>query len=299
MRRGPCEQENPQMSTLQTDPLAYAPTDRRIWLMGLPVDNLTMGEAIQQITGSPGQPPRMVFFVNAHCVNVALRNQDYRRLLQRADLVLPDGIGLKLAGMALGTPIRDNANGTDLFPPLCRALAASGGRIFLLGARPGVAEGVCAWANRHCPELVITGCHHGYFTRAEEPLVIEKIAQSGADLLFVAMGVPRQELWIGQHLESLGVRVALGVGGLFDFYSGRIPRAPLWMRRAGLEWLYRLIREPVRLGKRYLVGNPVFLGRVAWYAWRRGARRRPPWQEVPGPMEWPVRQARGRTGRAD
>jgi len=117
--------------------------------------------------------------------------------------------------------------------------------------------------------LVVSGCHDGFFSPQEETEVIRHIAHSGADLLLVALGVPRQDLWIAQHLRETGVTVAMGVEGLFDFYAGRIPRAPQWLREMGLEWLYRLYQEPGRMWRRYLLGNSIFLGRVlAERIWR-------------------------------
>ncbi len=123
-------------------------------------------------------------------------------------------------------------------------------------------QGVVDWISRNHQEVQVAGFHHGYFAPGDERKIVETIRESGAHLLLVAFGAPRQDIWINQHIGDLGTRVAIGVGGLFDFYSGRLPRAPLWMREIGFEWLYRMIQEPGRLWKRYLVGNCVFLFRV-------------------------------------
>jgi N-acetylglucosaminyldiphosphoundecaprenol N-acetyl-beta-D-mannosaminyltransferase len=125
-----------------------------------------------------------------------------------------------------------------------------------------VTEGVRDWIAEHHPGTIVCGCNHGYFSPEEEADVIRRIADSGADVLLVAFGVPRQDVWISQHIRETGAKVAMGVGGLFDFYSGRTPRAPLWMREIGLEWFYRFYQEPGRMWKRYFVGNAVFLFRV-------------------------------------
>lgn len=248
--------------------LTIAAPARRIELLGIPLDNLTMAEAVEAILDRLDSPaPQQVCFVNADCVNLACRHPEYLDVLRCADLVFADGVGMRLAGIALGKRIRENVNGTDLFPHLCAALQRTGKSIFLLGARPGVAEGVCRWIERHYPRVAVAGCEHGYFSADQEQAVIQTVADSGADVLLVAFGAPRQELWIRRHLDALGVKVAIGVGGLFDFYSGRIPRAPGWMRRIGLEWLYRLAQEPGRLWRRYLLGNPRFLLRVAQARW--------------------------------
>lgn len=240
-----------------------AAVPERIAILGLPIDNLTMDEAVQAIAARlRGDRPCQICFVNADCANIACRDLAYLQVLQEAELRLADGIGMKLAGKLLGRELRQNVNGTDLFPRLCAALENSGKGVFLLGARPGVAEGVRDWMATHYPGVRVAGCHRGYFSQGEEEAVVRRIAASGADLLLVAMGAPRQEKWIGEYLARTGVKVAMGVGGLFDFYAGRIPRAPLWIREMGLEWVYRFCQEPRRLARRYLVGNAVFLSRV-------------------------------------
>ena len=234
-----------------------------VTILGIPLHNLTMAEALDTILARlDASVPAQVCFVNADCANIAHKNPAYHTVLTQADVVLADGIGLKLAGKCLGQEIKQNVNGTDLFPRLCEALSGTSKRLFLLGARPGVAEEVCRWVTTHYPDVVMAGWHHGYFTPDEEPQVLQHIASTRADILLVAFGAPRQDLWIQQHLRTTGVKVAMGVGGLFDFYSGRIARAPIWVRELGAEWLYRLYQEPGRMWKRYLLGNGLFLWRV-------------------------------------
>ena len=162
-------------------------------------------------------------------------------------------------------------NGTDLFPKLCEALSGSGIGLFLLGGRPGIAEAVADWVREHHPGAEVRGTRHGYFDRNEEESVFADIASSGAQVLLVAMGVPLQDLWVRRNLHRIGACVAIGVGGLFDFYSGRIPRAPLWMREMGIEWIYRFWQEPGRMWKRYFLGNALFLAPV--WGERRGWRK--------------------------
>ncbi len=232
-------------------------------LLGLPLHNLTMTEAVEAIVDLCNQEgAHEVYFVNPHCANLAYRDPEYRQILQGASLSLGDGIGIKIAGKLLGQEIKQNTNGTDLFPRLCAALSRTQHKVFLLGGHPGGAEKVREWVATQYPEVVVCGSHHGYFTPAEEATVIQQIADSQATLLFVAFGVPRQEKWIHRYVASTGVKVALGVGGLFDFYSGRTPRAPQWLREIGGEWFYRLWQEPRRMWKRYVVGNGVFLLRI-------------------------------------
>lgn len=235
----------------------------RTRVLAIPLHTISMQETLNIIQDKLSvDHPSHICFVNAHCANLAYRDPEYLRVLQAATLVLPDGVGLHVAGKILGRAIPHNVNGTDLFPPLCTMLAECDASVFLLGGQPGVAEGVRKWLTAHSPHLRLAGVRHGYFSAEEEPQVIGEIAASSARFLFVAFGAPLQDVWISRHLSALGVRVAMGVGGLFDFYSGRLPRAPLWLRRQGGEWLYRLYQEPRRMWRRYILGNPLFLLRV-------------------------------------
>lgn len=244
-------------------------------ILGVEVANTTMDEALDWVVDR-ARGPRMslLAFVNPDCLNKAVENADYAAVLARADRVLPDGIGVKIAAGFQGVDVRENINGTDMFPRLCERAAREGLSLFLLGARRGVAEAVASEMADRYPGLRIAGTRDGYFDRYEERAVLDGIEKSGADILLVAFGVPRQEFWLDTHRERLGVGVALGVGGLFDFYSGRIPRAPQWLREMGLEWVWRLAQEPGRMWRRYIVGNPLFLTRTWREAGRRGLRRR-------------------------
>jgi N-acetylglucosaminyldiphosphoundecaprenol N-acetyl-beta-D-mannosaminyltransferase len=242
---------------------AGGPAPDRVTLLGITLHNLTMTEALEAMQARlAGERACQVCFVNADCANIAYRRPEYLAVLRQADLALADGIGLKLGGRLLRQPIKQNVNGTDLFPRLCAALEGTRQGFFLLGARPGIAEAVGDWIRTHHPGTRVCGARHGYFSPAEESAVVAEINASGAGVLLVALGAPRQDEWIAAHLGQLRVKVAMGVGGLFDFYSGRIPRAPLRMREAGLEWVYRFYQEPRRMWRRYLVGNVVFLWRV-------------------------------------
>jgi len=237
-------------------------------LRDVKIDNLTMREVIDRLMKLAEQGARHVAFVNAHCFNVSSDDEEYRSILKKTDLTLPDGFGIKLAGIMIGAEVRENVNGTDLFPRLCMAASRNGKSIFLLGAAPGVAEKVRDNMIGRYPGLSIVGTEHGYFENdsAEEKALIERINIQQPDFLLVAMGVPRQEKWIDAHLQDLSVGVSMGVGGLFDFYSGRIPRAPVWMRELGLEWTWRLAQEPRRMFRRYIIGNPRFMLDVwRWY----------------------------------
>jgi len=238
-------------------------------LFGIRIVNTTMDEALDWIVDRASSGgSSFLAFVNPDCLNLAWRSPEYKEVLLGASRVLPDGIGIHLACRMLGTHLMANVNGTDLFPRLCQRMAGTGHSIFLLGARPGVAAAAGEAMVRLYPELAVAGARDGFFPPEETPRVIEEVNRSGASILLVAMGAPRQEQWLATHAGELRPAVRMGVGGLFDFYSGRIPRAPLWMREIGLEWVYRLLQEPGRMWRRYVIGNPLFLFRV-WKESRR------------------------------
>ncbi len=231
-------------------------------LIGLTISNVTVDQALEMIDqASEGRS--VMHFVNAHCINVAAKDRDYYRILQSASALFADGSGIRLAGKLLHVPIVDNVNGTDLFPLICKLFAQRKRRMYLLGAAPSVAEKSAAWANSHVETDIIAGYHHGFFdSEDEERAVVAEINESRADLLLVAMGVPMQEKWIDRYRDSLEVPLCMGVGGLFDFYSGTIRRAPKWMRSLGIEWVWRLLMEPRRMWHRYIVGNWLFVLRL-------------------------------------
>lgn len=212
---------------------------------------------------------RRVAFVNADCVNIAARDETYARDIKGMDLLLPDGSGLALAAKMLGKRFTENLNGTDLFPVLCAEANRQGKSIYFLGGTPGVAERAAEAAILANPGLRIAGTAHGYVD--DEAAVVARINKAGADILLVAMGAPKQEAFIARHSRALQADLCMGVGGLFDFIAGDKPRAPTPIRRIGMEWAWRLMIEPKRLARRYLVGNPVFLARAARMAWRERA----------------------------
>jgi len=231
----------------------------RINLFDIPICNVSLEEAVDIILRhlENGKAIR-IYFVNAHCVNLSREDSDYFRILQEADYVFADGVGMQLAAKVMGKPLRDNVNGTDLYPRLCESLSTKSYRMFLLGAEAGVAEQTKLCTEEEYPHINICGVHHGYFPDEDEG-VVRYIQEAQAELLLVAMGVPRQEKWIEVNYQKVGAKVTIGVGGLFDFYSRKTPRAPRWMRMIGLEWLFRMYQEPQRLWRRYLLGNCKFL----------------------------------------
>ena len=206
-----------------------------------------------------------VFFVNAHCINIAAHNPNYAKLLKETPFLFADGVGLAFAARICGVPLHNNVNGTDLFPKICSAAAAASVPIAFLGARPSVARKCAEHMEREFPGLRVVWTEHGYLSGQEEDARLHSLNASGAKILFIAKGVPTQETWIAANSGRLAPPVVLGVGALFDFYSGAITRAPRFVRDLRLEWLYRLLREPRRLFRRYVLGNPAFIARtVLW-----------------------------------
>jgi N-acetylglucosaminyldiphosphoundecaprenol N-acetyl-beta-D-mannosaminyltransferase len=244
-------------------------TTENIVLFDLPIANIEMAEAVRRMVAQlDAAEPRRACFINADCVNLSFRHAEYRQCLQDSWLNFADGIGMKLAGRAFGRDIRENICGTDLFLFLCEALANTDKTLYLLGAKPGVVEALREWMLAKYPHTRVAGMRNGYFIQDEAPQVIADIAASQADVLLVAFGAPRQDLWVAENLAATGVKLAMGVGGLFDYYSGNVPRAPQWVREIGMEWAFRLVQEPRRLWKRYLCGNVVFLARLVWWKLR-------------------------------
>jgi exopolysaccharide biosynthesis WecB/TagA/CpsF family protein len=243
----------------------FAP--KMLHFFGVDIANTTMPDTLDWFEQHlQAKQKTLVAFVNPACLNIAYTHDSYKQVLQTADRVLPDGIGINIGARLLNQSLLANVNGTDLFPRLCERAANKGYRLFLLGGLDGVAEKAAQAMQQRYPALQIVGTEQGYFTEAQELQLIERINQSGADILLVGFGVPKQELWLSQYREQLTPTLCMGIGGLFDYYSGRIPRAPEWLRDIGLEWVWRLMQEPSRMWKRYLIGNPVFLYRV----WRQG-----------------------------
>ena len=236
-------------------------------VLDVPVQVQTLDDAVTLIDARYEQGEAVaVAFANAHTLNVAAENPAFRLALQNA-LVFNDGIGVDIASRILfRSPFPENLNGTDFVPNyLMRTKHRY--RIFLLGAKPGIAERAAHRLSALCPRHTIVGCRHGHFAGGETCEVVELIRHSKADVLLVAMGNPKQELFIQDHLAATGCGLGIGVGALFDFLAGDVPRAPLWVQRWRLEWVYRLLQEPGRLARRYLIGNPLFLMRILGQWW--------------------------------
>ncbi len=246
-----------------TPPLPHSPT-LRVTIVGIEVDNLSEAETldrIEQLVIEGGSHYMAV--VNASKVVAASRDSELRRALVKADLVTADGMSVVWAARLLGRRLKGRVTGIDIFERLLERAAARGWSVYFLGAHEHSVQSLVERLRARHPRLRVAGYRNGYFEGSESDSIAGAIKRSNTDLLFVGMGSPAQERWIDENLEKTGVKFALGVGGSFDHVSGLIPRAPAWMQRAGLEWLHRLMREPRRLWRRYLVGNMLFIFLIA------------------------------------
>jgi N-acetylglucosaminyldiphosphoundecaprenol N-acetyl-beta-D-mannosaminyltransferase len=224
------------------------------------VDNITINEALDEIVAPPpGDRARIIFIVHPHALNIAKFNRDYAELLQSGHLVLPDGIGIRIAASILGIQIRHNINGTDLLPLLCKAVAQANLPLVLIGGKEGIAKECAANLQRDTPGLRVALTHQGYLSHEGSEALVQRVRALQRSVVLVGMGTPIQERWVAKYFAHVPGTTVITVGGLFDFFSGRVPRAPIAWRELGLEWLWRMRTEPRRLAKRYLIGNPLFL----------------------------------------
>ncbi|OYT73186.1 MAG: glycosyltransferase [Chloracidobacterium sp. CP2_5A] len=245
-------------------------------LAGISVANVTLDEALARIAAWLEQPGfRRMAVVNAAILLEAERDSDFRATLAAADLVTADGMSAVWATRwlpRLGGGLVARVTAPDVMEAVLARCERLGYRVYLLGA---TTEAVAAASHRlrhRFPALAVAGARDGYFAEADSVAVAEAIRAARADALFVAMGSPRQELWLARYGPRTGARFALGVGGYFDILAGQRKRAPRWMQACGLEWCFRLMQEPRRLWRRYLIGNAAFVLFLA-REWRRAGER--------------------------
>jgi N-acetylglucosaminyldiphosphoundecaprenol N-acetyl-beta-D-mannosaminyltransferase len=230
------------------------------WILGVRVDHLRRPDLLERVVQSVRRRVHVTFlYVNVHCMNVQSRDPQYAGILRDADIVYCDGMGVLLAARLTGQTIPERMTGADWIEDLCQVMMHHDLSLYLLGSSPQTVHGAAAALQARYPGLRIVGAGDGY---AMGPETVAQINAAHPDILLVGMGTPRQEKWIARHRGELDVPVVWAVGALFDFVSGRIPRGPRWMTQHGLEWLCRLVIEPRRLWRRYLLGNPRFLWRV-------------------------------------
>ena len=242
-------------------------------LFELPINNVSMSHAVDwSVAGrslvKPNQyyqAPQLGFFINAHSVNLAEANPLFKSCLRHANALFADGSGMRVAAKSIGVKLQSNINGTDMLPKICEKAAKQGKSIFLLGGQPDRADIAAKALQKRYPDLVIAGTQHGFFSfedEAENQNIVARINASKADIVLVGLGSPNQEFWCQKHISQLNCTSVLAVGGLFDYFSGAIPRAPMIFRELGLEWIWRLRQEPIVKFKRYILGTPEFLIRT-------------------------------------
>ena len=220
---------------------------KRVDILGVPVDCVTMDQALAAVEAMlGGNTPEMVIAVNPEKVMKAQRDDVLLERLRRAGLLLPDGIGVVLAARILGLGRLERVPGSELMPRICERAARYGHKIFLFGGGQDVTARAALVLRMCFPRIQIVGTQHGYLKEEEMPALIQRINDSGAKVLFIALGSPRQEIWMDRYLPQLNVKVCQGVGGTFDVLAGRKKRAPLYFRKLHLEWFYRLVSEPSR-----------------------------------------------------
>lgn len=236
---------SPATSAPLTEVRPPVPTIR---ILGLPVSVITFAGWLDLIGDWMKQErTRHVCTINPEMIMIARHDPIFRFILERADLTVPDGVGLLWAARRLGTPLPERVTGSDGVPLIAERAAREGWRLFLLGAAEGVAARAATVLGQRYPSVPIVGTYAGSPAPHEEDAIVERINASGADILFVAFGAPEQDKWIARNLPRLRVKMAMGVGGSLDFIAGVVPRAPERMRRLGLEWLYRLYVQPWRI----------------------------------------------------
>lgn len=232
----------------------------RVAILGTEVDALSFSatlDAVDEIVdkGVPTQHLAM----NVGKVVLLRSDPALRTVASDCSIISADGVPVVWASRLLGRPLPGRVNGTDLMEALCERAAQRGWSVYFFGARREVVEAVARWAESTHPGLRVAGSRDGYFAESDSEEIVAEIAASGASILFLGFPSPRKELWLHRHLADLGVPFCMGVGGSFDVIAGHLRRAPPWMQRNGLEWLFRLVQEPRRMWKRYLVGNAKFV----------------------------------------
>lgn len=234
---------------------------RKPELWGVRVDNISLNYALSKVQHwiKYDRSPHMIVTPDALAALRSRKDADYRRIIRAAGLVLPDGAGLIGALKLVGTPIQERIPGVEFTEHLCKYASYEGWRVWMLGGAPGVAQAAADKLTERYPGLNVVGVCDGFFKPSETDVVCSRISDAGADILFVGLGVPKQEYWLEEHLASTGAVVGMGIGGSMDVISGRLLRAPKAWQKIGMEWLYRVIQEPARW--RRIAKLPVFV----WY----------------------------------
>ncbi|MBR2038861.1 MAG: WecB/TagA/CpsF family glycosyltransferase [Phascolarctobacterium sp.] len=231
-------------------------------ILDVPVHPLTMGEAVSVLEESiTSGEQAFVVTANAEIIMMCQEDAGYKKIVsQDAQLVLPDGAGAVWAGRHLGYKIPERVAGFDLYCQLLDKAAQKGYKAFFFGGSPGIAEAAKAKSEELYPGVQVVGCRNGYFKEEESQAIIDEINASGADMLFAALGAPKQEKWLVRYREQLKPKILMGIGGSFDVFAGKMERAPKWMQDASLEWLFRLYKQPSRFMR--MMALPKFVLKV-------------------------------------
>lgn len=234
---------------------------QRISILNTYIDNLSMEETLQKVSDAINEKRQIHHtVVNAGKIVALQKDIDLRKGVNEADLINADGQAVVWASKILGKPLKERVAGIDLFSNLMKMAHEQHHKIYLLGAKAEVVEKLVEIIQSNFSPELVAGFHHGYFSKEEEAQIVQSIAQSGANMLFVAMSSPKKEIFLHQHKAALQkLNFIMGVGGSFDVLAGKTKRAPVWMQKIGLEWFYRFAQEPRRMWKRYLIGNSKFI----------------------------------------
>lgn len=246
---------------------------KSVRMFGISVASLTLAEASEVFSEmARKKETRVIFTANAEHIVLMSFNREFQKSYHDADFILADGMPLVWFSRFIGERLPERVTGSDLLPDLCRIAENKSLKVFFLGGTDDVTPKAIANLLKRFPTLQVAGFATPSIDLSEQqeihPDLVETINQSGADILFVGFGAPKQEVWISRNQKQLKTGIVLAVGGTFDFLAGKTVRAPLWMQKSGLEWLWRLFHEPKRLWRRYLIGNALFC-KLAWLEWKK------------------------------
>jgi len=234
--------------------------NQKINFLGTQVDNLSMSETVSFIEEAIEHKEKIVREdINAAKTVWMQDDPEFKQIIHKADLINADGQSIILASKLLGNPIKERVSGIDLMENIVASAYKKQWKVFFLGASEEVvSKTVNTYTDKYSKEI-IAGYHNGYFTKEDEEKIVDSINRSNANILFIGISSPKKEYFIDAHFQKLNCNLIMGVGGSFDVIAGKVNRAPLWMQKSALEWLYRLLQEPGKMWKRYLYTNTVFI----------------------------------------
>lgn len=247
--------------------------NKRFRIMNTYVNAISMEETISEIEKIiEKKKPTQHVVINASKVNLMEKDPKLRKIVNSCPLINADGASIVWAAKRLGIPLKERVTGCDLFQKLVAVAEKKGYKIYLFGAKEEVVKKVESIFEEKYPDIQIVGYRNGYFTEADEPEIVKDMAESGADMMFVAFSSPKKEYWVNKYIDQLNIPFVMGVGGSFDIVAGVTERAPKWWQDHGLEWLYRFIQEPRRMWKRYIIGNAKFVALTYKYKLKKNKK---------------------------